>query len=79
VPAAREDRAARAERQQRDRDRARIEKDIEAREARVAVLEASLADPQLYHDPARSQELVTEYRKLRAELDSLWERRVELG
>jgi ATP-binding cassette, subfamily F, member 3 len=69
-----EDRAARAARQKREKDVARIEKDIEARETRLKDLEARLADPALYHDAARSKELVLEYERLRAEVDSLWQR-----
>ena len=43
------------------------------------MLEASLADPELYHDAARSKEVVAEYERLRAELESLWQRLGELG
>jgi ATP-binding cassette subfamily F protein 3 len=89
-PAAREKKAARpadraAHQQERDarhrneREVARIEKDIQTREARVKVLEAELADPDLYHDAVRSKERVTEYERLRAELESLWQRLGELG
>jgi hypothetical protein len=58
---------------------ARIEKDIEAREARIVELETQLADPEVYHDGARAKGLVTEYERLRAEVGSLWERLGELG
>jgi ATP-binding cassette subfamily F protein 3 len=68
----------RTERQKRDREQARIEKDIETREARVRALETQLADPEIYHDGARAKELVGEYERLRAELDSLWQRIGEL-
>jgi ATP-binding cassette subfamily F protein 3 len=67
-------RRQRAERQKREREQARIEKDIESREARVRTLEAQLADPEVYHDGARAKELVGEYERLRAELESLWQR-----
>ena len=70
---------ARAERQKREREVARIEKDIEARESKVAVLGSQLADPDVYHDGARAKELVTEYERLRAEIESLWQRLGELG
>jgi len=81
APAAkpREDKTARADRQKREREQTRIEKDIESREARVQALETQLADPDLYHDAARSKEIVTEYERLRAELESLWQRLGELG
>jgi len=69
----------RNEQQKRQRESERIGKDIEAREARLKTLEAELADPELYHDAARSKDRVTEYEKLRAELDSLWQRLGELG
>jgi ATP-binding cassette subfamily F protein 3 len=79
APAVREaGRRERAERQRREREQARIEKDIEAREARCAVLEQKLADPEVYHDGARAKELVGEYERLRAELESLWQRIGEL-
>jgi ATP-binding cassette subfamily F protein 3 len=65
--------------QSRERESERIGKDIEAREARLKTLESELADPELYHDAARSKDRVTEYEKLRAELDSLWQRLGELG
>jgi ATP-binding cassette subfamily F protein 3 len=67
-------RRERGERQRREREQARIEKDIEAREARRTVLEQQLADPEVYHDGARVKELVGEYERLRAELESLWQR-----
>ena len=74
-----EDRAARAARRQRERDLARVEKDIETREARVRELETQLADPGVYHDASRSREIVAEYDQVRAELESLWQRLAELG
>jgi ATP-binding cassette subfamily F protein 3 len=71
-------RGARAERQRREREQARIEKDIETREARRVVLEQQLADPEVYHDGTRAKKLVGEYERLRAELESLWQRIGEL-
>ncbi|HKQ58046.1 MAG TPA: ABC transporter C-terminal domain-containing protein, partial [Candidatus Eisenbacteria bacterium] len=73
-----EGRGERAERQKREKEQARIEKDIEAREARVKALELQLADPEIYHDGARARALVTEYERLRTELESLWQRIGEL-
>jgi len=78
APARDEGRADRAARHQREREQARIEKDIEAREARRVVLEQQLADPEVYHDGTRAKELVGEYERLRAELESLWQRIGEL-
>ena len=75
----REDREARAGRQKKERETTRIEKEIELREARVQALEAQLIDPELYHDAARSQAIVEEYDRVRAELESLWQRLGELG
>jgi ATP-binding cassette subfamily F protein 3 len=69
----------RAERQKRERESARIEKDIESRESRITALGSQLADPEIYHDGARAKELVTEYERLRAEVESLWQRLAELG
>ncbi len=70
--AAREDRNARSERQKRERATTRIEQDIEGREARVKVLETQLADPEIYQDVARSKDIVGEYERVKAELESLW-------
>jgi ATP-binding cassette subfamily F protein 3 len=63
---------------QRARDLARIEREIEQREAQVKALEAQLADPEVYHDGARARDLVSQYERLRAELESLWQRMAEL-
>jgi ATP-binding cassette subfamily F protein 3 len=76
---AREDRAARSNRQKREREMSRLERDLETKETRVRELETLLADPELYHDVPRSQALVGEYERLRAEIDSLWQRMSELG
>ena len=70
--------AARAERRQREKELARIERDIETRETRVKALETLLADPDVYHDGARAKQLVTEFERLRAELESLWQRLAEV-
>ena len=69
----------RKQQQKRERETARIEKDIETRETRMKELEALLADPALYHDVARSKTHVSEYEKLRSESESLWQRLAELG
>jgi ATP-binding cassette, subfamily F, member 3 len=71
-------RGGRAAEQQRAKELKRVERDIETREARVRALEAQLADPEVYHDGARAKELVTEYERLRTELESLWQRMAEL-
>lgn len=63
----------------REKQIATLEKEIETREARVKVLEAQLADPDVYHDGARAKELVGEYERARAELESLWQRIGEMG
>jgi len=78
APARDQTRRERSERQKREREQARLEKDIEAREARRAVLEEQLADPEVYHDGARAKDLVGEYERVRAELESLWQRIGEL-
>jgi ATP-binding cassette subfamily F protein 3 len=63
----------------REKEIARLEKEIESREARAKVLEAQLADPDVYHDGAKAKDLVGEYERTRAELESLWQRIGELG
>jgi len=70
--------AGRQRQRQREKELARIERDIEAREARLHALELELADPEVYHDGARARTLVTEFERLRAELDSLWQRMAEV-
>ena len=54
-----------------------IERDIESREAALRELETQLADPEVYHDGARARDLVTRYDRLRAEIESLWQRLAE--
>jgi ATP-binding cassette subfamily F protein 3 len=71
-------RRGRGAEQQRAQELKRVERDIEAREERVRALEARLADPEVYHDGPRAKELVAEYERLRAELESLWQRMAEL-
>jgi len=73
------DRAAQNAARRRGRELERLEADIATREARLRDLEAALADPALYHDVARSKDVVAEYERLRAELDSLWERMAGMG
>jgi ATP-binding cassette, subfamily F, member 3 len=68
---------ARAAERKRAREIERIERDIETREAAVRELETQLADPEVYHDGERARDLVTRYERLRAEIESLWERLAE--
>ena len=63
----------------RDREVQRLERDIEVREPRLKELEVLLADPGVYHDGVRARKLVTEFERLRAEMESLWQRLGELG
>jgi ATP-binding cassette subfamily F protein 3 len=60
------------------REIGQLTREIESREQRVQVLEGQLADPEVYHDGERARGLVTEYERLRAELESLWQRMSEL-
>ena len=76
---ARADRATQNAARRRERDLARLEGDIAEREKRIADLETRLADPALYHDAAKSKDLVAEYERVRAELESLWQRLAEMG
>ncbi len=71
-------RRQRADEQRRAREVKRIEQDLERREARMKELETQLADPELYADGARARTLVTDYERLRAEVESLWQRLAEL-
>ena len=80
TPAARDGQRKRQnEDRKRERESARLSQEIETREARLKSIEAELADPALYHDAARSKDRVAEYERLRAEVDSLWQRLSELG
>jgi ATP-binding cassette subfamily F protein 3 len=76
---ARADRTAQNAARKRERELARLESDIAEREARVRELESQLADPALYHDAARSRDIVAKYERLRAEVESLWQRLSDLG
>jgi ATP-binding cassette, subfamily F, member 3 len=67
----------RAAERKRAREIERIERDIETREAAMRELEVRLADPEVYHDGERARDLVTRYERLRAEVDSLWQRLAE--
>jgi len=67
-----------SEDRKREREARRVESDIESREASIAKLEAELADPDVYRDGERARELVTRYERLRAEVESLWQRLAEL-
>jgi ATP-binding cassette subfamily F protein 3 len=76
--AAPRDKAARAADQKRAKELARVERDIQTREQRLKELETQLADPKVYHDGARAKELVSDYERLRSEVESLWQRLAEL-
>jgi ATP-binding cassette subfamily F protein 3 len=78
LPARAAARRAQAERQRREREVARIEKDIQLREAKIEELSGLLADPDVYADGSRTKELVSQYERVRAELESLWQRLGEL-
>jgi ATP-binding cassette subfamily F protein 3 len=67
-------RRAQAETSRRERELRRVEGDIRASEARLSEIEARLADPELYRDGPRARDLLAEYERLRAELESLWQR-----
>jgi ATP-binding cassette subfamily F protein 3 len=73
------DRAAQNAAKKRERELARLEAEIADRETRQRQLEEQLADPELYHDAARSQGIVVEYERVRSELESLWQRLAQLG
>ncbi len=66
------DKQGRAKQQQREKEAARLEKEIETRELDLKQVEGELADPAVYADGPRSKELVKRYESLRAELESLW-------
>lgn len=72
-------RAAQNANKKLERERTRLEGDIATRETRVKELETVLAEPELYHDAARSKTVVAEYERVRSELESMWERLAELG
>ena len=51
----------------------KAEEAIEANEQRLAELEAVLADPATYEDPAKAQQIGEEYRAEQEKTDSLYE------
>jgi ATP-binding cassette subfamily F protein 3 len=69
----------RANRQKVEKEQRRVEAKIETVESRVKELEALLADPEVYKDGEKSRELVTEYERVKAEGESLWQRLTELS
>ena len=73
------DRKASANSKRKARELERVERDLEQRETRMKELESQLADPEVYADGARARALVGEYEKLRAEVESLWQRLGELA
>jgi len=74
-----ETREQRAARQRREKEQARVERDIESRETRLKAIEMELADPEVYADGGRSKTLIIEYEKLKTELASLWQKLEMLG
>jgi ATP-binding cassette subfamily F protein 3 len=73
------DKRARAERQKKEKETARLEKEIETRETALKEVEAQLTDPGVFADGPRSKELVKRYETLKRELESLWEKLGELA
>lgn len=61
--------AARAERQKREKRLAELEKHVTQIEERKAALEAMMADGSTFSDPQRAKELSTEYETLKQELE----------
>jgi ATP-binding cassette subfamily F protein 3 len=62
----------------RTRELERLGREIEVRETKMRELEGQLADPEVYQDGARTRDLVTRYERLRAEVESLWQKLGEL-
>jgi ATP-binding cassette subfamily F protein 3 len=58
----------------RAREVERLGRDLEVRETKMRELESQLADPEVYQDGSRTRDLVTRYERLRAEVESLWQR-----
>jgi ATP-binding cassette subfamily F protein 3 len=56
----------------------RLEKEIEARETRLSVVETEMANPLTYTDGNRVRKLVAEQKGLRAELEKLWQQLADL-
>ncbi|OGF22483.1 MAG: hypothetical protein A2V63_11955 [Candidatus Eisenbacteria bacterium RBG_19FT_COMBO_70_11] len=79
APRAKERPPAAADRRRTARELERVEREIEQREARLRELEVELADPEVYHDGARARERIAEFERLRAEIESLWQRLGELA
>ena len=57
---------------------AKLERDIERREADLKEVEALLADPDVYADAARTKELLERYESAKRDVDGLWAALAEL-
>jgi ATP-binding cassette subfamily F protein 3 len=60
------------------REREKVERDLETREGELKAVEATLADPAVYADGARTKDLLARYEGLRKDVDGLWRRLEEL-
>ncbi len=56
-----------------------LEKMIHEKEVLVRELELTLSDPGLYKEGEKARELVTEYKKLRSEIQELYDRWIDIG
>jgi ATP-binding cassette subfamily F protein 3 len=65
---------AKREERRRQKQLAEIETLIEVGEQKLAELEATMADPQLYDDPQRSRQVADDYEALQNEIAALYQR-----
>src|SRR5262249_25100560 len=56
----------------RKQEEERLTQTLERRERELKELEASLADPSVYADVARTKELLHQYETARRDVDALW-------
>ncbi|HEX7077249.1 MAG TPA: ABC-F family ATP-binding cassette domain-containing protein [Candidatus Eisenbacteria bacterium] len=60
-------------------DTAKIERDIERREAELKEVEALLANPDVYADAEKTRELLARYEAAKRDVDALWARLAEVS
>jgi ATP-binding cassette subfamily F protein 3 len=67
-----------ADPRKRKQEEERLALELEKRESELKEIEASLADPGVYADAARTKELLAKYEAARKEVDALWGRLAEI-
>ena len=72
------ERNAQAASRKKAKESARLELEIESKEAELKGVEQELADPLVYSDRERARALLERYERVKGEVDSLWKQLAEL-